>query len=266
MIRKEYKTAKGNIIYWTNDIRKDRKTLVFLPGLTADHRLFDKQVEYFKASCNVLVWDAPGHSESWPFTLDFDLFDKARWLHEIIISEGIDKPVLVGQSMGGYVGQCYLELFPEEASAFVSIDSAPLNRSYVTGIEIWLLKHIGPVYRLYPWKALKKTGINSVAVSEYGRNLMAEMIAGYDREHYYRLSSHGYGMLGKAMDTDNEYRISCPAILICGRKDMAGSAKYYNRKWSKKTGIPLYMIDGAGHNSNTDKPEEINRLIEELIR
>ena len=30
-------------------IDKDGITLVFLPGLTADHRLFDKQVEYFES-------------------------------------------------------------------------------------------------------------------------------------------------------------------------------------------------------------------------
>ncbi len=34
---------------------------------------------------------------------------------------------------------------------------------------------------------------------------------------------------------------------------------------AKKAGIPLHWIEGAGHNSNTDKPEEINRLIDEFL-
>ena len=50
----------------------------FLPGLTADHRLFDKQIQYFKNRYNVIVWDAPAHASSWPFRFDFDLFDKAN--------------------------------------------------------------------------------------------------------------------------------------------------------------------------------------------
>ena len=40
----------------------------------------------------------------------------------------------------------------------------------------------------------------------------------------------------------------------------------YNKAWHKSTGLPLYWIKGAGHNSNTDKPEEVNALIEELAR
>ena len=61
MNRKEFKTSSGTIIYWINEIRSDRQTLVFLPGLSATHILFDKQLEYFEDKYNCLVWDAPGH-------------------------------------------------------------------------------------------------------------------------------------------------------------------------------------------------------------
>ena len=33
----------------------------------------------------------------------------------------------------------------------------------------------------------------------------------------------------------------------------------------RNTKIPLTWIEGAGHNSNTDKPEQVNRLIEEFV-
>ena len=57
----------------------------------------------------------------------------------------------------------------------------------------------------------------------------------------------------------------CPALLICGEKDRAGSCIRYNKAWHKKTGIPLQWIAGAGHNSNTDAPEKVNGLIEEML-
>ena len=56
-----------------------------------------------------------------------------------------------------------------------------------------------------------------------------------------------------------------PSLLICGTKDHAGSCISYNRAWHQKTKIPLKWIEGAGHNSNTDKPEIINSLIEEFL-
>ena len=44
MIENSYKTPCGCIHYFVNIMDKQRITLVFLPGLTADHRLFENQI------------------------------------------------------------------------------------------------------------------------------------------------------------------------------------------------------------------------------
>lgn len=267
MEEKVFSTPSGDIHYWAEHCEKSPFTLVFLPGLTADHRLFDKQIEYFSGKYSLLVWDAPGHAASWPFRLDFSLLDKARWLGDILDREGIDAPVLIGQSMGGYVGQAFAQLFPGRMKGFVSIDSAPLQREYVTAAEIWLLKRMEPVYRLYPWKALLSAGSKGVATSDYGRKLMHDIMMVYDGDQarYAALSGHGFRILAEAMEADLPYKLDCPVQLICGEKDQAGSTKRYNKAWHKRTGLPLAWIPDAGHNSNTDKPEEIDRLIEGLL-
>ncbi|MCR5754525.1 MAG: alpha/beta hydrolase [Acetatifactor sp.] len=264
MVEKTHVTRCGTIHYWVSDkIKEDAVTLVFLPGLTADHRLFDKQVEFFEDKVNVFVWDAPAHAASWPFSFDFTLMDKARWLDEILEKEQLTKPVIAGQSMGGYVGQAYAEKYKDKLKGFISIDSAPLQRHYVTAIEIWLLKRMEPVYRYYPWKSLLKTGTNGVATTEYGRRLMHEIMMTYDgdQDRYARISGHGFRMLADAMEADLAYEIKCPALLICGEKDHAGSCIRYNKAWHKHTKIPLVWIKNAGHNSNTDAPEYVNELI-----
>lgn len=268
MQEKLYTTPCGDIHYWVNNSpNPERITLVFLPGLTADHRLFNKQIAYFEGKYNLLVWDAPGHGASWPFRLTFSLMDKAQWLDEILCAEDLYHPVIVGQSMGGYVGQAYAELFPYKLKGFVAIDSAPLQRKYVTGIELWFLKRMEPVYRHYPWKSLLKTGSKGVATSAYGQALMHEMMMTYDgdQERYARLAGHGFRILAQAMEADLPYKIPCPALLICGEKDHAGSCIRYNKAWHKNTGIPLAWIKNAGHNSNTDAPDEVNALILKLI-
>ncbi len=268
MLERILETPRGPIHYWADALPGDGTALIFLPGLTADHRLFDRQVEYFRGKYSLLTWDPPGHAASWPFRLDFTLMDKAGWLDGILAAEGFTRPVIVGQSMGGYVGQTYAELYPEKLRGFVSIDSAPLQREYVTGWEIWLLKRMEPVYRYYPWKSLLKTGTNGVATTRYGRDLMREIMLTYDgdQDRYARLSGHGFKMLAEAMEADLPYAIPCPALLICGEKDHAGSCIRYNRAWHKKTGIPIEWIPDAGHNSNTDAPEKVNALIEALYK
>jgi len=267
MIEKTYETPLGTIHYWMDFLDEDRVTLAFLPGLTADHRLFEKQLAYFEGRYNLFVWDAPAHATSWPFRFDFDLMDKARWLYEILEKEDMKHVVIVGQSMGGYVGQAFAQLYPEGLKGFVSIDSAPLQRKYVTRAEIWLLKKMEPVYYYYPWKSLLKTGTNGVATSEYGRALMHEIMMTYDgdQKRYAQISGHGFRILAQAMEENLPYEIKCPALLICGEKDRAGSCIRYNKAWHKNTGIPIVWIKDAGHNSNTDKPDEVNKWIETLV-
>ena len=97
---------------------------------------------------------------------------------------------------------------------------------------------------------------------------MREMMMVYDgnRERYARIAGHGYRMLAEAMEADLPYEIRCPALLICGEKDRAGSCVRYNRAWHRRTGIPLAWVKGAGHNANTDAPEIVNGLIEAFLK
>ena len=129
MNERSFETKNGTIKYWIGDTESnERPELVFLPGLTADHRLFDKQTEYFEGKYRIFVWNAPGHADSYPFQMTFSLEDKARWLNEILEKEGFNDPVIIGQSMGGYLGQMFMALFPDKLRGFISIDSAPLKR------------------------------------------------------------------------------------------------------------------------------------------
>ena len=118
MIEKTFDTDRGTIRYWVGEgAAKGAPQLVFLPGLTADHRLFDRQIARFEGEYPVFVWDAPGHAASWPFELNFTLADKARWLAEIQRREGFEQPAIIGQSMGGYVGQMFSQLYGFAASS-----------------------------------------------------------------------------------------------------------------------------------------------------
>ena len=261
-----YATESGKVHYWTAGPRNsDAFTLVFLPGLTADHTLFDTQVVYFSRSYRCIVWDAPAHGESRPYPLDFSLDDYASILHGILAKEDVSRPILVGQSLGGYVAQAYADVFPGEVAGFVSIDSAPLKRSYYPKWEIVALRHTKGMYLSIPWRLLKRWGSFGTAETSRGRTQMRAMMDRYERREYCELAAHGYFMLADAIDACRAYAIDCPALLLCGEHDRAGDVRPFNKKWNKGEGISLVWIPRAGHNSNVDNPEFVNSQIEHFL-
>lgn len=265
MLKKTYQTPYGEIHYWIQEIDKNFKWLVFLPGLTADHHLFDCQLAKLGEKYNCFVWDAPAHGLSRPFELKFSMDDLAEYLHSIFDIENIHMPVLVGQSLGGYISQVYMQNYPGEVSGFISIDSCPVQRKYYTDIELYLLKHTKRIYLSIPWKLLLRFGAKGCSKTEYGQNLMKQMMNSYDKIEYSLLADHGYQILAQAVEANKDYKISCPVLLLCGEKDSAGSSKNYNKRWTKQEKYPLVWVPGAGHNSNTDKTDFVNDKIENFM-
>ncbi|OUM65078.1 hypothetical protein PIROE2DRAFT_7966 [Piromyces sp. E2] len=268
MEEKVYKTSSGPIHYWVYHTgSKTEYQLVFLPGLSADHRLFDKQIEYFKGKYPILVWDAPGHASSYPFDMTFSLVDEAKWLDELLVLEGFDHPVIIGQSKGGFLGQGYSQLFREKLKGFIAIDSAPLQREYYSKMELWFLKRLELSFRCYPWKTLLKKEIEEVATSEYGQKLMYDIMMVYkgNKKRYAKLMGHGFKITAEAIEANLPYPLPAQSLLICGEMDKSGSCLQYNKAWHQKSSIPIEWIKGAGHNSNTDAPEKVNQIIEEFL-
>ena len=265
-LERAFKIESDTIVYWVDtSADADAPWLVFLPGLTADHTLFDAQMAHFSGKANCLVWDAPAHGKSRPYPLDFTMDDYAHILHNILGAEDVTDPVLVGQSLGGYVSQAFIELYPGEASGFISVDSAPLKMKYYSTWEVKALRHTKGMYQSIPWAWLKPLGSWGAAVTVQGKASMRAFMEDYTKREYVELAAYGYRMLADAIESGRAYDIDCPALLLCGEKDHAGDVKAFNRKWTAGEGIPLVWIPGAGHNSNVDNPDFVNAQIERFL-
>ena len=59
---------KGSVYYWYTNIDFTKRTVFLLHGLTANHAMFDKQIEFLSGKYNVIVWDAPAHGKSRPYS------------------------------------------------------------------------------------------------------------------------------------------------------------------------------------------------------
>lgn len=70
---------------------------------------------------------------------------------------------------------------------------------------------------------------------------MRKMMSVYDgdQKRYAQIAGHGYRILAEAMEKNLQYEIKCPALLICGMQDHAGSCIRYNKAWHQDTQIDV---------------------------
>lgn len=254
---------RGRTAYWVSRPENaGTPTLVLLHGLTADHRLFDKQAEAFAQRYSLIVWDAPGHGQSRPYA-DISYAHMAQALCAILDAEGVARAVLIGQSMGGFAAQAFIRRFPERAMGFVSIDNCPLDAQYYSRLDLFWLRQVEWMARCFPDGLLRRAMAGACGATAYARAHMLEMLRGYNKRELCRLMGAGYTEFILELHAQE---IPCPVCLILGQYDFIGLVAQYNRRWHALAGYPLHVIPRAAHNANEDHPAAVNDVIADFIR
>ncbi len=262
MIQKYVESSRGKVFYWIGKSEDPSAGCIFfLHGLTADHTLFDKQIEHFFNSYTVIVWDAPAHGKSRPYR-DFTYANGAEDIRAILTAEGIDASFMVGQSMGGYFIQAFLLKYRKMVKAFIGIDTCPFGLKYYSKSDLWWLRQIEWMSRCYPHKVLVNSIAKSVSTTEYARRNMLEALKSYSKRELCRLMGMGYASFAKE---NRDIKIDCPVLILVGEYDRTGKVRQYCEKWHEGENCPLHIIKNAAHNSNVDNYIEVNNEIERFI-
>lgn len=261
MIEKSILSQRGRTYYWTND-RKSAFSLVFLPGLTANHHLFDRQTEVFSQQYSILVWDAPAHGKSRPYQ-DFSYANAAEELKSILDIEGITRVVLIGQSAGGFVAQSFYKKYADMVAGMFTIGTCPYSPCYYSKSDLFWLRQTKWMFRLYPDGMLQKAMAKMCGRTRHARENMLAMLADYTKDELCQLMYIGFaGFIPEI----SEMHIQCPMWLLVGQHDKTGKVMAYNKMCHEREGFPLYIIEGAAHNANDDQPQRVNELLTAFLQ
>jgi pimeloyl-ACP methyl ester carboxylesterase len=99
------------------------RTLVFIHGFCDSHALWSEFVAPLTTDFRVITLDLPGFGKSAMLPTPFTLDDVADALSSFISELGLDQPILVGHSLGGYVCLSMLERHAEQLSGIVLFHS-----------------------------------------------------------------------------------------------------------------------------------------------
>jgi len=196
----------------------------------------------------------PGRPEGQPCT---SVEAYTEWVHDYIVEHGYESPVLVGHSMGGAIAQTYALKYPKDVKALVLIGTGARLRvrpDFLSLIEAgigkppdYLKSILEPLYgHVEPW--LRDQVIEKI--TEVGASVQA----------------NDFKCCNKFDLMDRVQQIELPMLIICGTQDDMTPVKYSKYLASKINGSKLVIIEGATHMVFMEKPDEVNKAIEDFCR
>lgn len=260
-----YIQANGVNLYF-EESGSGKETVVFSHGLLWSHRMFRAQVQHLQKRYRVIAYDHRGQGQSEfkePFDMD-TLYEDAAAL----ITALCEGPVhFVGLSMGGFIGIRLAARRPDLIKSLVLLETSanaePVENlpkyKMLNGMVKWvgvigpIASKVMPIMFAGSWLANPK---NAGEVGYWKNEL---------RSNKRTVTGPVEGVIYRKGVEQELHKISCPTMVIVGDEDVATKpekAKFIQMSISKSL---LHIIPGAGHSSCIEKPEEVNRLLEDWL-
>ncbi len=247
----------------------DGAVLVLLHAFPCDGRMWEPQAEAaVAAGWRVLVPDLPGFGESPLPAAAPALSVVADAVAGMLDDRGVDRCVLGGVSLGGYVAMELLRTRPSLIAALVLCDTkasadgpeARANRERLAGLA---LEAGGDVDRLLEQAVLPgllgdTTRQRRPEVVERVRDWLhgadASAVAWYQRAMADRPDS-----VADLADVD------VPTLVVWGEEDALSDRAEQDRMTGAVTDASLVVVPGAGHLSNVEDPEAVSAALVQFL-
>lgn len=116
--------------------RGEGRPIVFIHGVMCSGRLFDRQLEFFSRGFRVVAPDLRGHGDSEKAQGGHTVSNYASDLRALFEAIGVERPVLVGWSMGAMVAFEYLKGFgQDDVPGLVIVDQPPSDFAWGDGYQ-----------------------------------------------------------------------------------------------------------------------------------
>jgi pimeloyl-ACP methyl ester carboxylesterase len=234
--------------------------ILLVHGWCCDHTYLAPQFEHFaRRGHRVVTVDLRGHGRSDQTHQDYTIglfADDLAWIcHRI----GVQKPVVVGHSMGGIVAFDFAARYPVTLSAVVMLDAAVVLPSAArAAIPSFLEQLRGPDYR----EAMRQYAANSLFIPTDDGERKSLILQSMSSTPQHVIVSAFEG-LRDYDPTEATGGLAVPALYIAA--DEAQPRSDMSRFHELAPQILYGKTVGSGHFCQLEVPEQINPMIERFL-
>ena len=247
--------------------------LLFLHGLGGVWQNWLLNIAAFKDTHRCVTFDLPGFGQSDTPAGEISIPGFARTADAVCDQLGIDCPVVVGNSMGGFVGAELAISFPTRVDKLVLISAAGLSTEYVKAEPVLATARA--------WAAVvTRLGAQSDTLLRRprGRRIALQAVVRYPEKLSVPLAtelargaaSPGFNEAFRALLSysfrDKLDRIGIPVLIVWGRNDMlvpVADAEAYEHLIGENAHSVIF--EDTGHLAMMERPRRFNELLAGFI-
>ena len=241
------------------------KTIVLLHGFLESQMIWDHFIQILSTEFKVISIDLPGHGNTDVFGQVHTMEFMAKMVKLIFDTHNIDKAILVGHSMGGYVSLAFADLFPDKVQGLVIFHShaaadteeAKMNRSRT--IEVIKENRVGFIKNFIPDLFAPENverleneieNLKEQAGQTPGEGIIAALLGMKDR-------TDKTEMLGK---------LDAPVLFIIGKKDKRINVIQVMEQATLPKHCEVLLLEAVGHMGYLEAPKLTLTTIADFCR
>ncbi|MCF8565865.1 alpha/beta hydrolase [Alicyclobacillus tolerans] len=237
------------------------KPLLLIHGLGLDHSIWQLQQPAFSPYFRVVSYDVRGHGQS-SRSVNYSLVDHARDLAQLMNELGIEKAHIMGLSMGTYICQQFVSLYPERVEKMVLAATKPSGKTSSTQILIEQAQREGKnidfeTVMHIAEKACFREGVGPEAVQIYRTASRFDTLESY-MEAMKALTNFDFSPVLPS--------VRAQTLVINGDEDVLTTLSQARAVHELIPGSKLVVMEHCGHLCNIEQPDVFNREVLAFLR
>lgn len=262
-------TSQGEIFVW--DSQSSGRPVFFIHGNSACKEAFSKQFESDLAQkYRFIAIDLPGHGKSDKASdpeSTYNFPGYAGVAIEVIQKLGLDKPVVVGWSLGGHIGLSMLQKSQKLAGLLIT-GTPPINVSaegFQEGfLPLPLFKDLFNKIEFSREEAAEFMSVGGIDVEKHPFIVEAALKSD-GRARYYLADSMAKGVGGNQKELVEAD--STPLCIVQGQDEKGINNNYIVEKVHYKNlfGGKVHLVKDSGHAVFWEQPERFNAILDTFL-
>ena len=248
------------IAYYIDDAA-NKEWLVFIHAAFVDHRMFEKQFDYFSGKYNLLAIDILGHGNSIHAKKGDKIEKMSDWVNRIFQKHDIPAAHFVGVSLGSVFIQDFANKYENKVLSLACFGGYDINN-----FDIAKQKANSKSQMKMMMKALFSIKWFAKANKKISAYTSEAQTAFYDLNIRFKKSSLMYlarlqNLINKYPNKQRKYKL----LVGCGEHDIPTEIEIVN-EWAEYENCEKIIMKGAGHCVNMDVPQEFNIYLEKFLQ